>query len=93
MAYVYAVSQYVTILVLVVYSDWLQIYRVTHSYSSHLASFPPNAVEGLVKLLRGMTSGGRLEAWLCMQLTGSATPPDVHLTSFYIGVLPGLPPR
>ena len=27
-----------------------------------------------------------------MQLTGSATPPDVHLTSFYVGVLPGLPP-
>ena len=62
-----------------------------------LASFPglqsPNAVEGLVKLVRRMTSGGRLEAWLCMQLTGSATPPDVHLTSFYVQVLPGLPPR
>ena len=32
-----------------------------------VASFPgllsPNAVEGLVKLLRRMTSGGRLEAW------------------------------
>ena len=32
-----------------------------------LASFPgllsPNVVEGLVKLLRRMTSGGRLEAW------------------------------
>ena len=56
-----------------------------------LASFPgllsPNAVEGLVKLIRRMTSGGRLEAWLiapCMQFTGSATPPDVHLTSFYL---------
>ena len=32
-----------------------------------IASFPgllsPNAVEGLVKLIRIMTSGGRLEAW------------------------------
>jgi len=31
-----------------------------------LASFPglsPNAVEGLVKVVRRMTSGGRLEAW------------------------------
>ena len=62
-----------------------------------LASFPglqsPYAVEGLVKLVRRMTSGGCLEAWLCMQLTGSATPPDVHLTSFYVRVLPSLPPH
>ena len=70
--------------------------RLGRRGSGDLASFPglqsPNAVEGLVKLLRRMTSGGRLEAWLCMQLTGSAMPPDVHLTSFYVGVLPGLPP-
>ena len=63
-----------------------------------VASFPgllsPNAVEGLVKLVRRMTSGGRLEAWLtrrACQFTGSATPPDVHLTSFYVRVLPGRP--
>ena len=44
-----------------------------------------------------MTSGGHLEAWLiapCMhtlalQFTGSAMPPNVYLTSFYVGVLPG----
>ena len=59
-----------------------------------------NAVEGLVKLQHRMTSSGHLEVWLitpCMhtlalQFTGSATPPNVFLTSFYIGVLPGLPP-
>ena len=63
-------------------------------------SITANAVEGLVKLPHRMTSGGRLEAWLitpCMhalglQFTRGATPPDVHLTSFYVGVLPGLPP-
>ena len=38
-----------------------------------------------------------LDVWryglLCraLQFTGSATPPYVHLTSFYIGILPGLP--
>ena len=59
----------------------------------------PNAVEGLVKLVRRMTSGGRLEAWLthrgciALQFTGNATPPDVHLMSFYVQVLPGLPLR
>ena len=53
----------------------------------------PNAVEGLVKLVRRMTSGGRLEAWLiapCMHNTAvhwkchaSRCPPDVILrTSF-----------
>ena len=74
-------------------------YFVERCGSLIVASFPglqsPNAVlvEGLVKLVHRMTSGGRLEAWLCMQLTGSATPPDVHLTSFYVRVLPGLPPR
>ena len=62
-----------------------------------LASFPgllsPNAVEGLVKLVRRMTSGGHLEAWLiapCMHNTAvhrkchaSRRPPDVILrTSF-----------
>ena len=30
---------------------------------------------------------------LALQFTRSATPPDVYLTSFYEGVLPGLPPR
>ena len=30
---------------------------------------------------------------LLLAETGSATPPDVYLTSFYIGVLPGLPWR
>jgi len=30
---------------------------------------------------------------LALQFTGSATPPNVYLTSFYVGVLPGLPPR
>ena len=39
----------------------------------------PYAVEGLVKLLRRMTSGGRLESWLIAQFTGSAMPPDVIL--------------
>ena len=28
---------------------------------------------------------------LALKFTGSATPLDVHLTSFYTGVLPGLP--
>ena len=41
----------------------------TYMYSRcNIASFPglqsPNAVEGVVKLLRRMTSGGHLEAWL-----------------------------
>ena len=27
---------------------------------------------------------------LALQFTGSATPPEVHLTSFYVEVLPGL---
>ena len=58
-----------------------------------LASFPgllsPNTVEGLVKLVRRMTSGGRLEAWhfrwtavLCMHGTtshASRRPPDIIL--------------
>ena len=49
----------------------------------------PNVVEGLVKLLRRMMSGGRLEAWLiapCMHNTAvhrkchaSRRPPDVIL--------------
>ena len=59
-----------------------------------------NAVEGLVILLHRLTSGRRWEAWLivpcntlAMQFTGSATPPNVYLTSFYVEVLPGLPPR
>jgi len=30
---------------------------------------------------------------MTLQFTGSATPPNVYLTSFYVGVLPGLPPR
>ena len=30
---------------------------------------------------------------LALQFTGSATLPNIHLTSFYVGVLPGLPPR
>ena len=30
---------------------------------------------------------------ITLQFTGSATPPDFHLKSFYVGVLPGLPPR
>jgi len=29
---------------------------------------------------------------LVLQFTGSATPPDVHLTSFYVTFLPGLSP-
>ena len=59
-----------------------------------VASFPglqsPNAVEGLVKLLHRLTSGGRLEAWLiapCMhnctavhrKCHASRRPPDVIL--------------
>jgi len=47
-------------------------------------------MEGLVKLVRRMTSGGRLEAWLCMPHR-KYTPPYVHLTSFYVRVLPGRP--
>ena len=63
------------------------------------ASITANTVEGLVKLLRrwrqvdvgrrGLSHG----AYLALQFTGSVTPPNVHLTSFYVGVLPGLPPR
>ena len=39
-----------------------------------------NAVEGLVKLLRRMTSGGRLEAWLTLRACNSehATRAAVH---------------
>ena len=29
----------------------------------------------------------------CRHNTENATPPDVHLTSFYVRILPGLPPR
>ena len=29
---------------------------------------------------------------LALRFTGSATPPNIHLTSFYVGVLPGPPP-
>ena len=65
--------------------------------TAFLASFPglqsPNAVEGLVKLVRRVTSGGRLEVWhfrwtavLCMHGAinhASRRPPDVILrTSF-----------
>ena len=32
-------------------------------------------------------------AYITLRFTGSATPPDIHLTLFYVGVLPGLPPR
>ena len=54
------------------YSTLSHINRFSHlgepERAPHLASFPgvlsPNAVEGLVKLVRRMTSGGRLEAWL-----------------------------
>ena len=28
-----------------------------------------------------------------LQFAKSATPPNIHLTSFYVGVLLGLPPR
>ena len=65
--------------------------------TAFLASFPglqsPNAVEGLVKLVRRVTSGGRLEVWhfrwtavLCMHGAishASRRPPDIILrTSF-----------
>ena len=30
---------------------------------------------------------------LALQFTGSAMPPDIHLMLFYVGVLPGFPPR
>ena len=62
-------------------------------------SITANAVEGLVKLLRRMTSGGCTEAWLiapCMSSTAiywKCHAPYVHLASFYVGVLPGLPPH
>ena len=62
-------------------------------------SITANAVEDLVKLLRRMTSGRcgtcGLSAVhsLALQFTGSATPPNVYLASFYVGVLLGLPPR
>ena len=59
-------------------------------------SITADAVEGLVKLLRRMTSGRRWEAWhfwwtavlLCIS-HASQRLPNVYLTSFYIGVLPG----
>ena len=53
-------------------------------------SITANAAEGLVKLRQ-------VDVWrhglshLALQFTISATPPDVHLTSFYVGVVPGLP--
>jgi len=70
---------------------------IKEASSFSVASFPgllsPNAVEGLVKLIRRMTSGGRLEVrliTLCMHNTAvhrkchaSRHPPDVILcTSF-----------
>ena len=45
------------------------------------ASITANAVEGLVKLLRRVTTGGRLEAWLITSCTGSATPPNVQTST------------
>ena len=65
-------------------------------------SVTANVVEGLVILLHRLTSGRCWEAWLivlcntlAMQFTGSATPPNVYLTPFYVhvGVLPDFPPR
>ena len=66
--------------------------KLFYAYLSNLIPRPSitaNAVEGLVKLLRRMTSGGRLEAWLiapCMHNTAvhwkchaSKRPPDVIL--------------
>ena len=55
----------------------------------------PNVVEGLVKLRQvDIWRRGLLHrACITLQFTGSATPPDIHLTSFYVGVLPGLPPH
>jgi len=50
-------------------------------------SITANAVEGLVKLLRRMTSGGLgRHGLLCgaLQFTGSAMPPNVYLTSLYV---------
>ena len=72
--------------------------RYAHSFSGNkLASFPgllsPNAVEGLVKLIRRMTSGGHLEVWFiapCMHNTAvyrkchaSRHPPDVILRTIF----------
>ena len=75
---------------------WISASHLVHQ--KVLASFPglqsPNAVEGLVKLLCRMTSGGRLEAWhfrwtavLCMHGTINHTsrrPPDVSLRTSFI---------
>ena len=59
------------------------------------AQATPNAVEGLVKLLHRMMSGGCLEAWLIALCTTvhqkCHTSKHVHRMSFYIGVLQGLP--
>ena len=66
-------------------------WNMTHSVASFLGLLSPNAVEGLVKLLRSLTSGGRLEAWLiapCIHIHNttvhrkchaSRRPPDVRL--------------
>ena len=46
-------------------------------------SITANAVEGLVKLLRRMTSGRRWEVWLiALCITSSATPPNVYLMAY-----------
>ena len=59
------------------------------------AQATPNAVEGLVKILHRMMSGGCLEAWLIALCTTvhqkCHTSKHVHRMSFYIGVLQGLP--
>ena len=65
-----------------------------HSRLVPRPSITANAVEGLVKLLHRLidvrwTSGGvayRAVHALALQFTRSATPPDVHLASFYVGV-------
>ena len=51
------------------------------------------------KFLHRMTSDVRCRCGLhtmhayALQFAKSATTPNIHLTSFYVGVLPGLPPH
>ena len=61
-------------------------YHTVHTLALQFtgSATPPNVTLGGVAY--------RTVHTLALQFTRSATPPNVYLTSFYVGVLPGLPP-
>ena len=76
-----------------------QTYSQAHNHSNQLALFPglqSHAWQNPYVEWRQMGFGGVAYCVvhaLALQFTGSGTLPNIHLTSFYVGVLPGLPPR